>query len=51
MLFDELGYLDAKTGTVKTRQLTLTGLADGGEAAGTLSVKGKESQTFQAVVE
>lgn len=46
-----LSYLDAKTGTVKTRQLALTGLTDSGEAAGTLSVRGKEPQTFQAVVE
>ena len=46
-----LSYLDAKTGAVKTRQLTLTGLTDSGEAVGTLSAKGKEAQTFQAVVE
>ena len=46
-----LSYLDAKTGAVKTRQLTLTGLTDSGEAVGTLSAKGKEAQSFQAVVE
>lgn len=46
-----LSYLDAKTGVLKTRQMTLTGLTDNGDAIGTLSVKGKEPQTFQAVVE
>ena len=46
-----LSYLDAKTGAVKTRQVTLTGLTDDGEATGTLSAKGKSPQTFQAVVE
>lgn len=46
-----LSYLDAKTGVLKTRQMTLTGLTDNGDAVGTLSVKGKEPQTFQAVVE
>ena len=46
-----LSYLDAKTGVLKTRQMTLTGLTDNSDAVGTLSVKGKEPQTFQAVVE
>ena len=46
-----LSYLDAKTGVLKTRQMTLMGLTDNGDAVGTLSVKGKEPQTFQAVVE
>ena len=44
-------YLDAATGKLKTKNMTLGGITVGGDAAGTLSQKNSSTRAFQAETE
>ena len=44
-------YLDAATGKLKTKNMTLGGITVGGDAVGTLSQKNSSARAFQAETE
>ena len=44
-------YLDAATGKLKTKNMTLGGITVGGDAVGTLSQKNSSTRAFQAETE